>query len=338
MNLELRKFRDSEYERLAAIRNSIFSDPISSQEIRSSDDSFDTKYYRQRYSCFNQDTGEIVAFGSIGHMAWSFHPQRFVGSILVDKAYQNRGIGQYVYENMLEFLAKLNANELLASAREDMPVSATFLKNRGFEETQRISESTLDTTKVDVSSFSRYMEKVNHPGVEISSLSHELENDPECYRKLYELNMTLMRDVVKPRPYTPISYEQWVSFDMRDKGLLPDAYAIAKHGSSYVGLSTVRRLDKDPKGLHQLLTGVRKDHRGKGIAIAMKLMVIEYAKNNGYNLIRTENSTLNAEMLGINTKLGFERGPAWITFTKTLVSPVSKEKGESYGPGTQATS
>ena len=323
MNLELRKFRQTEYERLAAIRNSIFSDPISSQEIRSSDDSFDKKYYRQRYSCFNLDTGEIVAFGSIGHMAWSFHPQRFVGSILVDKAYQNMGIGQYVYENMLEFLAKLTANELLASAREDMPISTRFLENRGFQEKQRISESVLDPTKVNVSSFLRYTEEVTEAGVEIGSLSDELENDPECYRKLYDLNMTLMRDVVKPRPYTPISYEQWLSFDMKDKSLLPDAYAIAKHGSSYVGLSTVRRMDKDPKGLHQLLTGVRKDYRGRGIAMAMKLKVIKYAKDKGYNRIRTENSTVNAEMLGINTKLGFERGPAWITFSKTLLSPSS---------------
>ncbi|HET7405226.1 MAG TPA: GNAT family N-acetyltransferase, partial [Candidatus Bathyarchaeia archaeon] len=178
MNLELRKFRQTEYDRLATIRNSIFSDPMSSQEIKSSDDSFDTKYYRQRYSCFNLNTGEILAFGSIGHMAWSFHPQRFVGSILVDKAYQNRGIGQYIYEKMLELLAKLNANELLASAREDMPVSTRFLENRGFEEKQRISESVLDPTKVDVSSFSGYMEKAADTGVEVGSLSHELENDP----------------------------------------------------------------------------------------------------------------------------------------------------------------
>ena len=78
--------------------------------------------------------------------------------------------------------------------------------------------------------------------------------------------------------------------------------------------------DKDPKGFHQVLAGVQKDCRGKGIAMAMKLKVIEYAKNNGYNSIRTENSTLNAEMLSINKKLGFEKGPAWITFSKTLAS------------------
>ena len=320
MNLELRKFEPSEYERLAQIRNSIFVDNLaSSHELRSFDDNFDTaKYYRQRYSCFNPDTDEIVAFGSIGHMAWSFHPQRFVGTTLVDRVYQNKGVGQFIYVELLKFLENLHAQELLASAREDMPVSTAFLEKRGFREIERTWESTIDPGTVSVSSFSKYPEKSSEAGIEISSLFQELAIDPECYRKLYELNMRLMEEVVKPRPYTRISYDQWLSFDMKDKGLLPDAYAIAKHGSEYVGLTSVRRLDKDPRGLHQLLTGVRKEYRGKGIAMAMKLKVIKFAKENGYDRIRTENSTLNAKMLGVNMKLGFQRGRAWIMFSKSL--------------------
>src|SRR6058998_428331 len=86
--------------------------------------------------------------------------------------------------------------------------------------------------------------------------------------------------------YTPIPYEQWLSFDMKDPGLLPEAYAIAKQGDRYAGLSTVRRLDKEPRGLWQALTGVRREYRGKGVAFAMKLKVIEYARKNGYKKSR----------------------------------------------------
>ena len=70
MRLELKKFQPTEYERFAQIRASVFPDhPMSAQELKSFDDNLDkTKYYLQRYSCFNKDTGEIVGLADIGHM------------------------------------------------------------------------------------------------------------------------------------------------------------------------------------------------------------------------------------------------------------------------------
>ena len=105
---------------------------------------------------------------------------------------------------------------------------------------------------------------------------------------------------------------------MKEPGLLPDAYAIAKDGTNYVGLSAVRRLDKEPHGLGQLLTGVRREYRSKGVAFAMKLKVIDYAQKNGYKLIITEMESTNTGMLGINMKLGFKRQVGFVGFSKTL--------------------
>jgi hypothetical protein len=67
---ELKQFQPSEYDRFAEIRDSIFPDDShSAQELKSFDDNLDkTKYYLQRYSCFSNDTGEIVAFGELRHM------------------------------------------------------------------------------------------------------------------------------------------------------------------------------------------------------------------------------------------------------------------------------
>ncbi len=320
MNLELRKFQPTEYERFAQIRTSVFPDhPLSAQELKSFDDNLDkTKYYLQRYSCFNKDNGEIVGLGDIGHMAWMFNPRRFLGRIYVDKDHQSRGVGQYLYDNMIRFLSDLNASEAWAFGKEDMPISLSFLAKRGFKEKFRTWESWLNPAIVSVSQFSHYSEKASTAGVEISTLAHELRDDSECYAKLYTLNQELMADVPLPEPFTPLPYEQWLAFDMKDPGLIPEAYAIAKHGTQYIGLSTVRHLDKEPRGLYQALTGVRREYRGKGVAFAMKLKVIEYAKKNGYEKIKTENATTNAPMFGINMKLGFKRETGWIAFSKAL--------------------
>lgn len=320
MSLELKKFQPTEYERLAQISNSLFPDhPLSAQELKSFDDNLDkTKYYLQRYSCFNKDTGEIVGFVSLGHMVWMFSPQRFLGRIIVDKDQQNKGVGQYLYENLIEFLSDLSASEAWTFGKEDMPISLSFLAKRGFRERFRTWESWLNPASVDVSRFSHYSEKASTAGVEISTLARELRDDRECYAKLYTLNQDLMADVPMPEPFTPLPYEQWLAFDMKDPGLIPEAYAIAKHGTQYVGLSTVRHLDKEPRGLYQALTGVKREYRGKGVAFAMKLKVIEYARKNGYEKIKTENATTNAPMFGINMKLGFKRETGWIAFSKTL--------------------
>ncbi len=317
--LELKKFQPAEYERFAEIRNSIFPDsPFSAQELKSFDDNLDkSKYYRQRYSCFNDEL-EIVALGEIKHMPWTFNPRKFEERILVDPNHQNRGVGQFIYENLMRHLADLQAVEAWAAAREDMPVSVAFLTNRGFEEKERSWVSTLSPATIDMSQFTRYSEEASRAGIEITSLARELELDPDCHKKLYELNQTLMADVPLPEPYTPVSYEQWLSDDMKDPGLLPEAYAIAKDGARYIGLSTVHRLDKEPRGLSQALTGVRREYRGRGIAFAMKLKVIQYAQKSGFERIKTEIETTNAPMLAINTKLGFKRQVGWIGFSKKL--------------------
>jgi len=93
---------------------------------------------------------------------------------------------------------------------------------------------------------------------------------------------------------------------------------IAKDGSKYVGLSTVWRLDQEPRGLVQGNTGVRREYRGRGIAVALKLKVIDFARRNGYEKMKTWNASNNAPMLAVNAKLGFKRGVGWITLEKDL--------------------
>jgi GNAT superfamily N-acetyltransferase len=78
----------------------------------------------------------------------------------------------------------------------------------------------------------------------------------------------------------------------------------------------LRKSKDEPKDLYQGLTGVRREYRGKGVAMALKLKTIEYAQRHGYAVIKTWNESNNVGMLAINEKLGFVRQPAWVTFAK----------------------
>ncbi len=155
-------------------------------------------------------------------------------------------------------------------------------------------------------------------GIEIVTLAEELAKDPECLKELYEMDCELSLDVPRVDPFTRGPFETWRDWVLKSPRALPEAFFIAKAGDSYVGQSDVGRSEGLADVLYTGFTGVRREYRGRGIAMALKLRAIDYAKRHEYREIRTWNSTLNAPMLGINVKLGFVKQPAWITFGKNL--------------------
>lgn len=320
LRLDMREFQPSEYGRLAELYGTIYPDyDRSPNEWRFWDESLDrSKYLRKRYSCFDSESDRIVGFGEIGHATWMFNPRKFWLEIWVDPAHQGRGIGGAIYDRLSEDIEELDAVTCWAAAKEDMPVPLAFLARREFKEKMKSWESRLNPALVSLSDYSNYSQRASEGGIVIASLAEERRQDPECLKKLYDLIQTVAADMPMPDQFTPTSFEQWLAAEVNAPGLAPDGYMIAKDGSSYVGLSTVWLAEKEAKGLYQGLTGVRREYRGRGIAVALKLRVIDFAQRNGYELIKTWNASVNAPMLAVNHKLGFKRQVGWITFEKNL--------------------
>ena len=275
-----------------------------------------SKYYWQRYSFLERKA--IVGFGDVSHVTDMFHPHKFWINIFVDPSSQGRGIGSSIYDRLSGELGKLNAVVAWAGSKEDLPGLTEFYQKRGFAEKLKAWESRLDLRTMDPSRFRDYSEKVLRQGITITNLASEREKDQGSLRKLHELVQLISADMPSPSPFTPISYEQWEAFELKNPSLLPEGYMIAKDGSKHIGLSTVWRIDREPRGLVQGNTGVRREYRGRGIAVALKLKVIDFARRNGYEKMKTWNASNNAPMLAVNTKLGFKREVGWITLEKDL--------------------
>jgi len=223
-----------------------------------------------------------------------------------------------MFERLDGELKKLNAMTAWAGSRENLPRLTGFYQRRGFEQKQIAWESRLDVSSVKLGTFRDYPEKVQSQGIILTTLAEARREGQESLKKLHELVQLISADMPSPAPFTPTSYEQWEAFELKSPNLLPEGYMIAKDGSKYVGLSTVWRIDKEPRSLVQGNTGVRREYRGKGIAMALKLGVIDFARRNGYEKVKTWNASDNASMLAVNAKLGFKREVGWITLEKSL--------------------
>jgi len=318
LSLEMRKFDPTDYARLVEIYNANYQDYArSASEWRSRDESLDrSKYYLQRYAFLENNA--VVGFGVVSHVTDMFHPRKFWIEILVDPASQGRGIARAIFERLGGELKKLDAITAWAGGREDLPRLTGFYQRRGFEQKQIAWESRLDVSRVDQQRFQEYSEKMQRQGIILTNLAEARREGQDSLKKLHELVQLISADMPSPAPFTPTSYEQWKAFELKNPNLLPEGYMIAKDGSKYVGLSTVWRIDKEPRSLIQGNTGVRREYRERGIAVALKLRVIDFARRNGYEKLKTWNASDNAPMLAVNTKLGFKREVGWITLEKKL--------------------
>src|SRR5881409_650209 len=299
LSLEVRDFKPADYERLVEVFNSNFPDYTRSVvETRSRDESIDkTKYHLKRYSFVDKNTGSIIGFGEVSHITDMYHPNKFALNIYVEPKRHGQGIGRAVYQRLTNHLKSLDAVTAWVQVKEDLPQQIGFFQRRGFKESPT---------------------KVGRRGITISTLAEERAVDPDATKKLHEVVQSIAEDIPQPSPYTRVSYEQWEAFELKNPSLLPDGYFIAKDGDRYVGLSVVWKSDTEPRSLYQGNTGVIREYRGKGVAVALKLKVIEYAREHGYEKVKTWNASNNAAMLAVNTKLGFKRQIGWIFLEKDL--------------------
>jgi GNAT superfamily N-acetyltransferase len=134
---------------------------------------------------------------------------------------------------------------------------------------------------------------------------------------LHALEWALDQDVPSPEPPTPLSFETYVQSRLNNPDLVPDGWFVAVHDDAYVGLSNLWKSQAGPD-LFTGLTGVVREYRRQGIALALKLRAIDYARSQGVKVVRTWNESRNRPMLGLNERLGFKRQAAWIDYVKVL--------------------
>lgn len=319
-DLEVRDFdfSDADYEAIAELdRLEEPENADSAEQWRFWDRQRDPKYAFARY-LFHRG-GEMVADGSWSEPSWSYRPGKLqIGWAMNPELAETRDEA-FVADYLLGHARGRAADTITAYVKEDKTLRCATLEARGFVVEQRDPYSRLDLEAFDPAPFDEYRSRVAESGIAIEPLAALQARDPEWQRKLYDLDWEIDQDIPQPEPPTRTPFERWCGWFDRP-GFRPDAYFVALDGERYVGLSTLRIREEAPRFMHVGLTGTLRDYRRRGIAMALKLEAIDFARAQEGTWIETDNEE-NNPMFQINLRLGFRPQPAGLSYVLKLGEP-----------------
>ena len=318
VNTKLRPFHDSDWPTVSGIASARAGDDAPGHELwmRGRQKFNESRYFRRHYVVENAEAKQIIAYGAVEQ---SIYLPKYRLMLVTDPQWLKRGVGELLLDRLMEDLREAQAVTVSSRQYASETEMVGLLKSLGFVETSRVLDLRLDPAAVDVSPLAALVQRFEGEHISISTFAKELLRDPRSVEKLYELTTLLNQDDPARGPFVPPAYNarealMWLEMPY----VLPDAYFIAKHGDEYIGVSDVSLFEAVPGGLTQGFTGVKREYRRRGLATALKLHGIVYARSHGHRIIQTFNKPQQAAIRALNEKLGFQLVSEQLVLEKCL--------------------
>ena len=312
-------FSDEDYVTVQRLHDTVWTDnPLNMEGYRRWDSIRPKERYWNRVIA--EKDGQPVAYGGFSESHWVDIPNTYNINFLTPPPARNQGICTAFYAYAMGKMAQDGhiPEILYADTREDKPDAIRWLTQNGFVQKDRYPRSDLKLADFDAAQFADYPKRITEHGLRILPLADIIPNDPQWQHKLYELEWIFEQDEPTPEPPKKIPFEEYAKGTLEDPQFTPAAWMLALDGDRFAGMSCLWPDKMKPHLLHTGWTGVDRPYRKKGLAMAMKLAAIEYAKQQpNITTIQTDNHETNW-MYQINLRLGFKPLPAYLSYEKKL--------------------
>jgi len=220
--------------------------------------------------------------------------------------HRRAGVGSALLEAVTAWAAAQGAREIETRVEADDAESLEFARRRGFREHSR--EDGLELLLADV----RAADADPPAGVEIVTLADR----PELARGIYDVAAEALPDVPGSEDWLPPPFERFAAAHLRAAAIF-----VALLDGEVIGYA---KLVARPDGrtADHGITAVKREHRNRGVATALKRAQIAWAKTAGFERLTAANEERNAPMQHINASLGYRVVPGRVR----LRAPVARER------------
>ena len=237
-----------------------------------------------------------AAFVLVG---WHTPPGHAIGGIGVVSDHRGSGLGDALLQRIESWAGERGSTQLEGGIAEDDEASIAWAAARGFGEVGRNSRLVLDLTAIEPP-------RVTPPaGIEIATWADR----PELAEGLWEVAREAGPDIPGEEDTDVGPFEEWLDRDMQGVGDRPEAVFVALENGEVLGFAKLAFSTERTDRAYHDLTGVKRAHRGRGIAAALKATQIAWAKENGYESLQTSNEVRNAPIRHLNEKHGYVLEP-----------------------------
>lgn len=223
----------------------------------------------------------VDARGGYAYVSRSSVPDSTYAMVRVRPDARRRGVGSALLESTRKRTRELGCESLWGRVSDE--ASLAFVGRRGFREVARdlVVARAVEAGEGEVAR-----------GVE--------ELREEHLRGAYAVYVETIAEVHAPLPAQAQPFEEWLEHESRD----PAVAFVALDGDEVVGYARLHTCGVTHR-LEHGLTAVRRTHRRRGLATALKRAELKWAADNGYRELRTDTVEGNVGMRAVNALLGY---------------------------------
>ena len=296
--MEIVEIEEPELEQFVAVRNAVWpNDPDSVQGLKDG-----KRQAEDMVWLLARRDGEVLGAG-IGVVGWHSPPAVGRANVVVLPAARCAGVGAAVLARLGAWLTARGCAEATGTVSDTDPASLAWASRRRFVEVGRNSILALNLAEVDAPAVAP------PAGIEIVTFAAR----PELARAMYEVCCEAVQDIPGEEDAEIWSFDDWLANDMHGASDRPDATFVALLEGEVVGWAKL----SIQAGVRDIawhdLTAVRRAARGRGIAGCLKRAEIAWAKENGFQFLKTFNEERNEPIRRLNERHGYRIEPGFIS-------------------------
>lgn len=310
---------ERDFEGIAAILSHAENEVISAAElIENSQRALSAQ--RICHEIVAETNNVIVGYGTV-FTTNTMESGRSLVKVWTHSEHRSKGIGAQLYEAVVAFAVSKGMRTLETNLFDNEAHSLRFAEARRFKIERHLFESEIELERFDATRFDTVIESVQNSGIRLFTLADAGHTRENLY-KLWDVNYKTYLDDPATTGIFP-DFEAFYTMVSDAPWFVAETQFLAADGDEYIGLAAMS-YQRENNSFYNMMTGVRREYRGRQIALALKLMAIAYARQHGGKSIRTNNDSQNAPMLAINRRLGYMPLPGVYRMVKAEASsPIS---------------